>query len=48
MLEILATRLAMLQLGSWLYAWGLVLACFLVGLARRLWQLSAGLTGVGI
>jgi spermidine synthase len=31
--EILATRLAMLQLGSSLHAWGLVLACFLVGLA---------------
>ena len=31
--EVLATRLAMLQLGSSLYAWGLVLACFLVGLA---------------
>ena len=31
--EVLATRLAMLRLGSSLYAWGIVLALFLAGLA---------------
>ncbi len=31
--EVLAARMAMLRLGSSLYAWGTVLACFLLGLA---------------